>query len=454
MTQPANPSRPFALGVEAVLMISVIICASMLVLGATLNAYIRDVEIKAVSASHAVFMSLLMEPLLTDLPQNGPLPDAVKARLDEVLAAYITAKEIGTALIWWPDGTIAYSTDPRLVGLQTNSEHLAEALAGGTVAILEHEPAVHGLIPERRADETVLELYVPLKVQGVPGIAAVGEFYQDPTRLLAQMRVVSVRIWAGIGLTTFLMMGLLLLLAGRARRIVQMQQAELNRRLIDSQDLARQNDRLRRIAEQAKLDAVEVNEDLLNRIGADLHDGPLQLLGLAILHSDEVASEPGPGTRMSAVSLTSQAIRELRHLADGLSVPELAGLSVPEVLRLAVARHERQTGSSVLIDLGALPEDLPEPVKISLYRVVQEGLTNAFRHAGGEGQEVRGRLQDDAVEITVSDHGPGIAASAATGPMTGLGLAGIARRVQTLGGKLEVASHGGRGTRVTVRLPV
>lgn len=459
MIRPAFPSRPFVLGAEAVALISFIICASMLILGFRLNAYIRDVEIKGATASHAAFMSMLMEPLLRDVAQHGPLPPDIRRQLDEVLEVYISTEDVRTTVIWWPDGTIAYSTDSRLVGLKKKHEHLKAALSGNTIAILEDEPMAHGLLPDIDAAGPILELYVPLSTPGETDIIAVGEFYQDPARLLAQMRTVSFRIWGAIGLTTLLMMGLLFLLVRRARRIVQAQQAELNRQLVETQSLASQNDLLRQAAEQARLDAVEVNEDLLSRLGADLHDGPLQLLGLAVLH--HVDSDPGPkapaqgAARMSAASLTRRAIQELRHLADGLSVPELADLSLAEALQLAVSRHQRQTGSIVTLDLGDLPDDLPDPVKITLYRVVQEGLNNAFRHAGGEGQKVSGRLNSGEIEIRVSDSGPGIGAAAAAPPMTGLGLVGISRRIQTLGGQFDVsAAENGAGTVVTARLPI
>lgn len=136
-------------------------------------------------------------------------------------------------------------------------------------------------------------------------------------------------------------------------------------------------------------------------------------------------------------------------------MPELADLSLAEALQLAVSRHQRQTGSIVTLDLGDLPDDLPDPVKITLYRVVQEGLNNAFRHAGGEGQKVSGRLNSGEIEIRVSDSGPGIGAAAAAPPMTGLGLVGISRRIQTLGGQFDVsAAENGAGTVVTARLPI
>lgn len=455
MIKKTGPSRLF--GIEAMALIALIICASMLILGLRLNGYIRNVEIKSATASHAQFMSMLIEPLLNNAAPNMPLPEAVTAALDEVLATYGLTEEVETTVIWWPDGTIAYSSNPRLVGSKGESEHLDLAVAGHTVAFMEEEPIVHGLVPDQQEIRSVLELYVPLTVPGSDQVVAVGEFYQNPTRLQAQMKMVAQRIWAGLGITTLLMMGLLVLLVRRARNIVQMQQDKLSHQLTESQALASQNDALRQFAEQAKLDAVDVNESLLNRIGSDLHDGPLQLLGLAILHSDEPPVKADQTSKqktqgMNAPSLTRQAMQELRQLADGLSLPETADLSLADTLRLAVQRHEKQTGTTVSLHLDTLPDDLPGPVKVSLYRVVQEGLNNAFRHAGGAGQQVSGSMENGEIEIRVSDDGPGMGAT--TTPMTGLGLPGIARRIQTLGGRLEVTSDKNKGTVVTARLPV
>jgi len=83
-------------------------------------------------------------------------------------------------------------------------------------------------------------------------------------------------------------------------------------------------------------------------------------------------------------------------------------------------------------------------LKICVYRFVQEGLTNAFRHADGMGQAVSAR-GTQVLEVSVSDDGQGFATG---GPAagTGLGLAGLRARIEAIGGRLEVCSTPGLGT--------
>jgi signal transduction histidine kinase len=95
---------------------------------------------------------------------------------------------------------------------------------------------------------------------------------------------------------------------------------------------------------------------------------------------------------------------------------------------------------------------LPAELEEDALRVVQEGLTNAMKHAPGARVEVRLALTDDAVEIDVRDHGGGPpSALARTG--AGLGLDGMRERIESLGGSLDAGPCDDGGWRVCARLP-
>jgi signal transduction histidine kinase len=107
----------------------------------------------------------------------------------------------------------------------------------------------------------------------------------------------------------------------------------------------------------------------------------------------------------------------------------------------------------VSLELGALPKQISMPVKITVYRLIQEALNNAYRHAGGAGQQVRVDCESDRMVIEVADQGPGFQI-AGGGEWDGrLGLSGMRERVESLGGHFNIDSEIGRGTRIQATLP-
>jgi signal transduction histidine kinase len=95
---------------------------------------------------------------------------------------------------------------------------------------------------------------------------------------------------------------------------------------------------------------------------------------------------------------------------------------------------------------------LPEPgasEKISIYRFVQEGLNNAYRHGRGKDQAVRAGMENGRLVVEVSDGGPGFGPPRAEG----LGLAGLRERVESIGGQFETRT-GPQGTRLMISLSV
>jgi signal transduction histidine kinase len=96
------------------------------------------------------------------------------------------------------------------------------------------------------------------------------------------------------------------------------------------------------------------------------------------------------------------------------------------------------------------PLELPRGIDISAYRIVQEGLTNALRHAHATQAEVALRYASDQLRIEVSDNGHG----AAGGDGRGHGLIGIHERVKLYGGEMSTATANGGGFTLTARLPL
>ena len=205
-----------------------------------------------------------------------------------------------------------------------------------------------------------------------------------------------------------------------------------------------------------------VNERFLRRISAELHDGPAQDLSLALLRLDHVAARcaakddaPQADADLRVIDSSLQrALREMRSISAGLGLPQLGDLSLAETAYAVVRMHERRTGTRVEFRLDDLPEQAPLPVKITVYRVIQEALTNAYRHAGGVGQVVSVRSSAGRLCVEISDSGPGFSVAQPHLQAEHLGLIGMRERVESLGGVLRVHSSPGRGATIAAELSV
>lgn len=163
---------------------------------------------------------------------------------------------------------------------------------------------------------------------------------------------------------------------------------ELSRLLAQNRSL---HTRVRRASQRA----AALNESYLRRLGADLHDGPAQLVALATPRLDSVAlvsAETDSEKREQEISTVrsslADAMREIRSICNGLVLPHIEAAELPEIIGLAVRAHEQRTHSAVDLSLSGSPRLLSPSEKICIYRFVQEALNNSYRHGEGVGQRV------------------------------------------------------------------
>jgi signal transduction histidine kinase len=139
---------------------------------------------------------------------------------------------------------------------------------------------------------------------------------------------------------------------------------------------------------------------------------------------------------------------EIRSICRGLTLPHIEAMPLDELLRTVAAAHEQRTRTRVDLELPETAPELNASEKICVFRFVQEGLNNAYRHAGGIGQSVSAGISERSLTVTVSDRGPGFGGDADPGS---LGLAGLRERVESLGGEFDIESSPS-GTRLAMRL--
>jgi len=192
-----------------------------------------------------------------------------------------------------------------------------------------------------------------------------------------------------------------------------------------------------------------------NRLARELHDAVTQKLfgvvlaaesGTALIDRDVA----GAGRQLRVVrELAGEAMEELRSVIDQLRPPELEGEGLAAALGKHVDVLRRAHRRAIELDVRG---DCPPAVEADVFRIAQEALHNALRHAQAERIAVSVRCDDEGLELTVADDGVGFAAAAPAARSRRLGLTTMAERARSIGGRLEIASEPGAGT--TVRLVV
>jgi signal transduction histidine kinase len=200
-------------------------------------------------------------------------------------------------------------------------------------------------------------------------------------------------------------------------------------------------------ASRGRLVAVGLHER--RRLERNLHDGAQQrLVSTALslrLAQERLGSDPEEAGRMLETSRheLEEALKDLRELARGIHPAVLSDRGLGAAIEALANR------ASVPVEVGELPADrLPEHVELAAYFVVSEALTNVAKYASESNARVAVTQVNGRLEVEVADDGPGGA-----DPGRGSGLRGLAARLETIEGRLEVDSPPGGGTKVRARIP-
>ena len=200
----------------------------------------------------------------------------------------------------------------------------------------------------------------------------------------------------------------------------------------------------------SRIRIVEAADEERRRLERNLHDGAQQrLVTLALtlrLARARLASDAGAALELleTASAELAEALEELREFARGIHPALLTERGLEPALE-ALARR-----APVPVDIdAALPERLPASVEAAAYYVVAEALTNVAKYAGASSARVHVVRSSEHAVIEVSDDGVGGANAG-----RGSGLRGLADRVEALGGRIEVDSPAGEGTRLRAEIPV
>ena len=203
---------------------------------------------------------------------------------------------------------------------------------------------------------------------------------------------------------------------------------------------------------------ITVQEAERRRLAADMHDGISQRLLSLAFHLD-AAADALTGTPQFAAQQLERA-RELVDLTLDEARAAIFDLRPPVLDDLGLADGLASLARSipsvaVTVDADEFP--LPEHVEIALYRIAQEALQNVVKHSGAARAELELRSEHGAARMRVTDDGTGFARAgvpSSDGDAPGYGLRSMAERAELVGGRLELRSSPGRGTTVSVRVPL
>lgn len=212
---------------------------------------------------------------------------------------------------------------------------------------------------------------------------------------------------------------------------------------------------------------LSVTEEELSRIVLDIHDGPVQYLfaGLSMLaklqHEIELGAPPSTEllpTIQQVSQMVEESLREIKFFLGTFRPPEFPRRPLGSIVEALVVQHEQWTGQTIDLTIAPLPEVVTLPAKIALYRVLQEALSNSYRHAAAEHVEVKLWSRGITIYLQVLDQGRGFDPPPLHGPEATereehIGLRGMRDRVTLLGGKFQLDSTPGQGTRILVKLP-
>jgi two-component system, NarL family, sensor histidine kinase UhpB len=201
-----------------------------------------------------------------------------------------------------------------------------------------------------------------------------------------------------------------------------------------------------RVEEERRLIAHELHDEFGQSVTA------IRSLALAIA-GQEGAREPAIGDVARLISDEAARLYDAMHgLIPRLTPLSLDTLGLAGTLENLVRDWQRRHPSIALSLRQELPIELGPSINLTIYRVVQEGLINALRHAQASRVDIAVQCDDRRITATVTDDGVGLAADW-TRPGH-FGLRGLAERVQQLGGTFDIGNQDGRGVRLTADIPL
>jgi len=356
-------------------------------------------------------------------------------------------------------GEVARRADETRAALQTypadrNSEE--QALIEQLQRYLAEQDSVFrsasGWKPEERrsrAQEVVSEEIIPRR-QGFVAIAQKIELLNDAQTIAAEQASFLEFGKLQDLLTKFLILALtsgLLLAMGSAIYILR----------LERQAQVRYTELMQSRGELQQLSArlVDAQETERRSISRELHDEVGQALGLLLMDAGRLSNQLGSNEKgqelvRSIKMVAERTVQTVRNMALLLRPSMLDDLGLVPAVEWYAREMSRRDEIEVEVRAENVSEELPDPLKLCVYRIVQEALNNAQRHAHAKNAVVELQQTGDVIRVNTRDDGSGFDPKRTRG----MGLLGMEERVKRLGGTIEIDSRPGAGTTIRAELPL
>jgi PAS domain S-box-containing protein len=213
------------------------------------------------------------------------------------------------------------------------------------------------------------------------------------------------------------------------------------------------NEKLVREFEKQRMAAIlQGQEQERSRIAKDLHDGLGQLLNAIKMNVNFLDSDPSKVTVL--YKLIDEAIQESIRISENLLPSKLKDFDLATCLNSLCKQIDDTTDTPVTFEYFGASSQVNQTQKINLYRIAQEAINNAIKHAKASSISVQLNEEDDRVQLTIEDDGRGFERTKEYDRSQHHGLDNMKERAEIMGGKLTIESDADRGTLIIVEAPI
>ncbi|HEY8577740.1 MAG TPA: histidine kinase [Devosia sp.] len=456
--RPAHSLRrwkQYSFAVRFVLLGGVYTLAAMVICGVLIATFLSDTFVKRRGGDIAALGQRILAPAMRGYVPGESLPPEAASFLTNLMSDPVLSAEFPLLRIWSADLDIMYANTPLPPPASVPPAEVVKGFDAGA-ATVKFPMSERGLFGFRRRDNDPVAIFFPLRNASSGQIIAVAELQDVRVGLQRDLNFVATASWVAVTCISLIVMIGLFVIGLQGARTVERQRALLAKRLQQFRSRATRYRHSKDVAEEATRNVTLLTERYLRNIGTDLHDGPAQTIGLAVLKLDGVRSKSRAAQRSAAISdveaVLGDAMAEIRDIAMALVLPEIDRLDIAQVINNAAARHLRRTGGGLMFDNQAEPVQLPADVSVCVFRFVQEGLNNAFKHGLAGNQTLTARTEDGLLKLAISNHYDEHA-SPVLPQHIGIGLYSLRTRVQSLGGTFSFVRNNGL-SRLEMWLPL
>jgi signal transduction histidine kinase len=223
---------------------------------------------------------------------------------------------------------------------------------------------------------------------------------------------------------------------------------------VRTQELEDRTEQLRRLSSRLQ----EIQDEERRHLARELHDSAGQLIAALSMNLNRMSQRQGSnlnGTLLDSQEIVQRLTAEIRTMSYLLHPPLLDETGLYRAVSLYIEGLGERSGIDIKLagpeDFGRLPGDL----ELSIFRIIQECLTNIHRHSGSKTALIRLARHNGNVSVEIQDHGRGIPADklAEIRLRPGVGITGMKERVRHFGGTMKIHS-GGKGTKISLVIPV